>query len=654
MTLGSTRRQSRRWRWSRMPLTPRGDCPNSPSVRHTWGLWGIMFLVPVFLPLTPHIVCAETQIAVAGVRYALYRGNLHVHTVYSKGGGDHSHCVSPEDTCANARGCGMDVIGFSDHAERLDEQAWNHIGSVCESSHDDYTIIGLRGFEWTHESYWAVPIAEEKWNESANEHVNVFGLGIDSSPKRDGVDAPIYAREDRDRVFGTYCHDLSDLYNEISRLVSTEHRRPVCQFSHPAICVSKFDNFRLDERVLTSFALLEVWIPWNLVNVGLRSNKERWSKGEECYRVALRNGWHVAPTAGIDNQNGDFSPLAGDEKINDHYTGIWATASTSDAVLEALRNRRIFATGCEGLSLRLQAVCGGAEYLMGDAVQLRQDSEMTLRAVVDSPQPIDYVRLVEIRDGQDYRPEGTGLKPNAREPYGTNHEQLSAAVTPADATLCYYVRVRLTNGEMALSAPIWVQHDSNKEELSAPIFVLDRSGSMDAVQGQLNQQAEACVDYLMSHVSAMAVVNFNGAGTATVDAPLTKDRDRIVHAIRYPSQTSGSTAIYEAVVKAVDEAVAARQKAMIILLTDGANNSGRASLRDAIAAAQRRDVPCMTVGFCRPGSQEEADMLELAHKTAGIYYHTSNFDVRRFVQDHITFSRARRDTNPVDVAPPVF
>ncbi|NLE60577.1 MAG: VWA domain-containing protein, partial [Planctomycetes bacterium] len=187
-----------------------------------------------------------------------------------------------------------------------------------------------------------------------------------------------------------------------------------------------------------------------------------------------------------------------------------------------------------------------------------------------------------------------------------------------------------------------------------PIFVLDRSGSMDAAQAELNRQAESCVDYLMDHVSAMAVVNFNGAGTATVDTPLTSDRGHIINGIRNPSQTGGCTAIYDAVVRAVDEAVSKRQDAMIILLTDGQNNSGRAGLNDAVGAAQERGVPCMTVGFCQAGSHEEADLQALANRTTGIYYHTSNFDVQRFVRDHVRFSRARRDTDPLSVAPPPF
>ena len=570
--------------------------------------------------------------------YALYAANLHVHTSLS--GSDHSFARPPLATVEISNAQQLDVVGLSDHDGAIDATGWDGLRDVAATAeaNPDKHVTCVRGLEWT---YGELAHYSMKYD-----HANIFGTAnLAHAPKYTNAGAGLQALH--------------------TWLLAQGEPRPIVQFNHVWLGTRFLDFSGWSPALDACFRLIEVG------GYGIEGYHSA-GQSESNLCSALIKGWHVAPTIGRDN-SGDL-----DQNARRYHTVIRAATRRPLDILEALRERRAYAT--EDRDLEVTFTCqidagGGGTHWMGSRdvrvsagqsahLQLRVSDPTALRLPLPGGLPdlvgadnlatVDLLTPTYDSELRVVRSFSNVAAPSLSRTVDLAYEDLKALPsTVNNAEVCLLVRVREADGDCAYTAPIWFSL-GQREGLSAPIFVLDRSGSMDAAQAELNRQAEACVEYLMGYVSAMAVVNFNGTGTAAVDAPLTNDRDRVVRAIRYPSQTSGSTAIYEAVVKAVDEAVAARQKAMIILLTDGANNSGRANLRDAIAAAQKRDVPCMTVGFCSPGSQEEADMLELAHRTAGIYYHTSGFDVQRFVQDHVTFSRARAETNPVEVAPPVF
>src|SRR5207248_722618 len=83
------------------------------------------------------------------------------------------------------------------------------------------------------------------------------------------------------------------------------------------------------------------------------------------FETALRKGWHVGPTINGDNHAGCYCDDAG-------YTGIWAktvagqTPEQAQAtVLQALRERAVFASEDRGLSGQFSVFSNGTQYRMG-------------------------------------------------------------------------------------------------------------------------------------------------------------------------------------------------------------------------------------------------------------------------------------------------
>ncbi len=195
----------------------------------------------------------------------------------------------------------------------------------------------------------------------------------------------------------------------------------------------------------------------------------------------------------------------------------------------------------------------------------------------------------------------------------------------------------------------------------APILVLDRSGSMSGVQDELNRHAEQCVDGLLARTSRMAVVNFQGADSATVDAPLCGDRSRILKAIREPSLRGGGTALYDAVIEAVKEARRADESALLIAMTDGEDNSSRASLGQAIQWASTYGVRCCVISFAGgsdpyglTGSDHIRSLRDLCTRTRGVYITAREFTPSMLLDKVETFQRVEIKASPVKRNPPAF
>ena len=150
----------------------------------------------------------------------------------------------------------------------------------------------------------------------------------------------------------------------------------------------------------------------------------------------------------------------------------------------------------------------------------------------------------------------------------------------------------------------------------AVTLAIDRSGSMS---GDIVDAKAAAVTFVnqMQPGDLGAVVSFSSS--ATVDQPLTADKSALTSAINSIS-TGGGTAIYDSVLVSVNEISAAAGRRAVILLTDGADGGGGASLPDAIAYANNASTPIFVVGLGLPaGSLEETAMEDLANGTGGQY-----------------------------------
>ncbi|MHB9130432.1 MAG: VWA domain-containing protein [Armatimonadota bacterium] len=197
----------------------------------------------------------------------------------------------------------------------------------------------------------------------------------------------------------------------------------------------------------------------------------------------------------------------------------------------------------------------------------------------------------------------------------------------------------------------WIIDDAWLNQVSkltnpSPIFVIDRSGSMTQVKGvmgQVQQDAEKFVESILKHSAKAAVINFSGPGTCYLDADFTNNRETLLKAIRNPSVADGGTALYDALITAINKARQNQQNPIIILLTDGGENSSHETLEKAIAIANsgRRSVPVIAVGYEAMEGRNEKDLRKLASMTGGFYTNNEALDVESLLGRAVQFRESK-------------
>lgn len=167
----------------------------------------------------------------------------------------------------------------------------------------------------------------------------------------------------------------------------------------------------------------------------------------------LRDGWNRGQRFGVvggSDQHGLIWHHGVCWKRNAYragLTGVWAPELTRDAILDAIRSRRTFAT--TGVKLRLRFEINGR--IMGSAIQTEDPPSLHVDVAV--PPEEGKLRWFHIvRNGaviHTYGGEGQ------RSRYTFVDEDC-----PAGATSCYYLRLTLADRNMAWSSPIWVTRRS--------------------------------------------------------------------------------------------------------------------------------------------------------------------------------------------------
>lgn len=287
-------------------------------------------LVVIFvLLLTSLAICSNWP-------FELFPANLHVHTILSNKSAlagdnifstitapqeDHDHLLSdtPEETCDLAQRIGLKILGFSDHDTGLTYGEWLYLGQALDQKRST-SFIPLRGFEWTHDI-----------------HVNVFG-----------------------------CNEYTDIasFPDFCDWL-VRHPDIIAQINHP--CDGRLKDEHLDyiacrPELVKIFSLIEV-------GSGPAIRYQSLEVGELKMQLAIQKGLIVGPTNNIDN----FGSLK-EAGARRHHTGIWVNhnslLSLEQNVLQALRDRRVFASEDKEFSLKYWAIRKGDQkiYYLGDII----------------------------------------------------------------------------------------------------------------------------------------------------------------------------------------------------------------------------------------------------------------------------------------------
>ncbi|MBO4562417.1 MAG: DNA-binding protein, partial [Clostridia bacterium] len=217
-------------------------------------------------------------------------------------------------------------------------------------------------------------------------------------------------------------------YDLIKQYPDTIH-----QFNHPGTTFGNFDNFGYydvaADRVIT---MVEVGN-----GEGAVGGSAYWPSYEQ-YTLALDMGWHVAPTNNQDNHKGKWgnANTARDVIITDNFS--------EEGIYEAMRNMTMYATEDKNLEIY---------YTLNDCIMgtvIPEDEEDPISAVdiyvsVSDPDGEIVGRISVIVNG--------GITAYSEDFTGSS--AILNVTLPNDYSY-YFIRVEQADGDIAVTAPVWV------------------------------------------------------------------------------------------------------------------------------------------------------------------------------------------------------
>ena len=353
-----------------------------------------------------------------------YFGQLHSHTQYSDGAGSLDSALAYVKALPD--NANVDFVAFTDHSNYFDsknnpnvEAALYDTSLVKDSdpSHSWATykntvaafnaanagkMVAIAGFEMT-------------WSGGPG-HINTFNT------------PGIVSRNNTTLNNKTKDAGLQAYYKLLSQ---TEGVDSISQFNHPGTTFGNFIDFGYWDAVVdTRMYMVEVGNGEGQIGAG------GYYPSYEQYIMALDKGWHVAPTNNQDNHKGKWG------NANDARDVILTDDFTEDGIYEALRARRMYAT--EDKNLELDYTVNGN--MMGSIIDVPE--KLNFEISFNDPDRTDSIAKVEL------------VVNSGKVAYtwdsAADLAKGSVSVELAPAYTYYFVRVTEGDGDLAVTAPVWV------------------------------------------------------------------------------------------------------------------------------------------------------------------------------------------------------
>ncbi|MFZ0815038.1 MAG: VWA domain-containing protein [Candidatus Sulfotelmatobacter sp.] len=168
-----------------------------------------------------------------------------------------------------------------------------------------------------------------------------------------------------------------------------------------------------------------------------------------------------------------------------------------------------------------------------------------------------------------------------------------------------------------------------KERVPVALGILiDNSGSMLPKRAKVNEAALQLVDASQQE-DRVFVVNFGD--DAFLDQDYTQDVSKLRAALERV-ETKGSTALYDAIIAAVDHMnqTSPLQKKVLLVVTDGRDNASRATFQDVLHKLQSKNGPVLyTIALSQNERSSEVDrqsLVTLCEQTGGTAFFPSSLD----------------------------
>lgn len=355
--------------------------------------------------------------------YQLYYGQLHSHTTYSDGSGT---LQSALDYIADLpESANVDFVAFTDHSNYFDKSGeanpeaalydmsqataysqgvWKTYKDTVETFNAKQSdVVALAGFEMT-------------WSGGPG-HINTF-----NTPGIVSRNNSTLNNKTNDAGMKAYYALLSQAEGEDS----------ISQFNHPGSTFGTFSDFAYWDALIDSRI--------NLVEVG-NGEGQVGSGGYfpsfEYYTMALDKGWHVAPTNNQDNHKGKWG------NANDARDVILTDDFSEEGIYQAMRDMRMYAT--EDKNLELYYTVNG--YQLGSSIT-EVPEKLNIHVAVNDPDVSDSISKVEV------------IVNSGKTAYTWDNPaelvkgELTCTLDPNYSY--YYIRVTEGDGDLAVTAPVWV------------------------------------------------------------------------------------------------------------------------------------------------------------------------------------------------------
>ena len=357
-------------------------------------------------------------------RYQLYFGQLHSHTQYSDGAGSLESALSYVKNLPDS--ANVQFVAFTDHSNYFDksgaanpegalydmslatpysQETWNSYRSAVAAFNEANagSLVALAGFEMT-------------WSGGPG-HINTFNTpGIVSRNNTTLNNKTDYA--------GMRAYD--------ALLSQQEGADSLSQFNHPGNTFGTFGDFAFWDPVIDSrMYMVEAGNGEGQIGAG------GYYPSYEYYTMALDKGWHLAPTNNQDNHKGRWG------NANDARDVILTDDFSEEGIYDALRAMRMYAT--EDKNLEIGYTVNGM--LLGSSLT-EVPEKLDIHVTVNDPDASDSISKVEV------------IVNSGKTAYTWDDPAVLAtgdlSVTLDPDYSYYYIRVTQGDGDLAVTAPVWV------------------------------------------------------------------------------------------------------------------------------------------------------------------------------------------------------
>lgn len=328
----------------------------------------------------------------------LYFGQLHAHTDISNGAG------SVEEAFQYASQVdGLDFFAVTDHSDSFDNADMGAIDADGADISADWAAGKQAAASVTNGDFVGLFGFEMTWPEDKQlGHISTFNTpGWQTRDQADFENVPTA---------------LENYYKALASVPGS-----VSQFNHPDTVHGDFERFdHYSPQYDAAVSLLEVAGEDGVVDC-------------EYYDLALDKGWHVAPTNNQNNHKGQWGDAS------EARTVVLAKSLTEEALYAAMKDRRVYATQDSDLAIYYEL--NGT--VMGSIIPKSKSAAVTVFLSDPTDEAIGNVEVVT--DG------GAVL---VSEYVETPSQVLELSASSGHSY--YYLRVTQPDGDVAVTAPVWM------------------------------------------------------------------------------------------------------------------------------------------------------------------------------------------------------